>query len=279
MATVNIGKMTDEAKAAAAAAVAAANAKNGKTASGTDAGSKLNADFNFFLKMLTTQLQHQDPSEPMDTSQMTQQIATFSGVEQQVQTNSRLDQLLASNQQSQLGTAVSYIGREVETEGNTGSVIGGQGAFSYVLPEEAKTVSVVITNAAGKAVFSGAGTATKGRNTVVWDGKNSITGAQEPDGTYTVQVTAKNAAGVAITPDIRAVGIVEGVETDENGSVVLTVGDIKVKYDEILAVRAPSRVAVEDPADTGSGTGSGSGSGSGTGTGSGSGTGDTGTTT
>src|SRR6478735_928261 len=106
MADVNIGAMTEAQKAAAAAAVASANKANGKATSAQEAGGQLNADFNFFLKMLTTQLTNQDPSEPMDTSQMSQQIATFSGVEQQVQTNSRLDKLLASNtstsQQSQL---------------------------------------------------------------------------------------------------------------------------------------------------------------------------------
>ena len=79
--------------------------------------SKLTGDLNFFLKMLTTQLQQQDPSQPMDVNQMTQQIATLSSVQQQVATNSNLEKLLAQGNTSQLSTAVSYIGKEVETTG------------------------------------------------------------------------------------------------------------------------------------------------------------------
>lgn len=260
MASVNIGAMTDEAKAAAAAAAKAANAKNGVAEKPSGSNGQLNADFNFFLKMLTTQLQHQDPSQPMDTSQMTQQIATFSGVEQQVQTNSKLDQLLSSNStvthQSQLASAANLIGREIETQGRTGQVLGGQGAFSYILPEKAQSVEIVIKNAEGTTVFSGAGTANKGRNVLLWDGINSSTENQEPDGMYTITVSAKNSEGKAMTAETRSVGIVGGFETDKDGNIVLNVGDAVVKYDDVLTVRPATRAVFTDP-DSGDDSGDG----------------------
>ena len=213
-----------------------------KTITGAAADqSKLTGDLSFFLKMLTTQLKQQDPSQPMDVNQMTQQIATLSSVQQQVATNSNLEKLLAQGNTSQLSTAVSYIAKEVETKGNTGQVVSGQGAFTYILPAAAKEAKITIKNAAGSVVFEGSGTTKSGRNIVVWDGKNSSNGNQEPDGTYTISVAAKDTNGKAITPELRSVGIVSGVQTDSKGAVQLNVGDQTINYSDILAVRSPTR--------------------------------------
>jgi len=222
------------------------------------AGQSLNQDFTFFLKMLTTQLQNQDPTEPMDVSQMTQQIAQYSGVEQQIRTNTLLESLMSSNKQSQLSTAVSYIGKEVETSGSTGTLqyaqsgdkVYGQAVFSYVLPADAASAKITILNASGQAVFTGDGTLKNGRNVVVWDGKNSFTGDAMAAGKYTIQVAAKNAKGEAVTVDTRSVGVVDTVETDENGDIILTVGEVRVKYADVLAVRDATPFYVSDSGDS-----------------------------
>ena len=60
-----------------------------------NASTMLNGTLNDFLKLLTTQLKNQDPTEPADTNQMTQQIASLSQVEQQINTNSNLEKLIA----------------------------------------------------------------------------------------------------------------------------------------------------------------------------------------
>ena len=198
--TLVMAPLTDEQRAARDAAVLAAN--KGKAQGSTDAAGQLNKDFNFFLKMLTTQLQNQDPTEPMDVSQMTQQIATYSGVEQQIKTNQSLDALLNSNKQSQLSTAVSYIGKEVETNGNVSTLNyaknGGEegtAKFNYTLPSGVASTTVTIKNAAGQTVFTGSGTVLAGQNALTWDGTSSITKKQVPAGDYTMEVVAKNAAG------------------------------------------------------------------------------------
>lgn len=249
MSTINIGAMTAEDLAASRAAVAAANKKAGFDADKQGGNSQLNADFNFFLKMLTTQLQNQDPSEPMDVSQMTQQITQFSQVEQQVQTNTKLDKLVASNatvtRQSQLATASNYIGREIETAGSSGQVYAGQGAFSYILPERAQSVELVIKNAAGETVFSGAGSTNPGRNVLLWDGKNSNTGNYEPDGIYSISVSAKDTKGGALKAETRAVWLVAGFETDKDGNVNLNVGNVTVPYEDVLTVRPATRAIFE----------------------------------
>lgn len=194
-----INTISDEQRAATAAAVKAANGGKETT---TDATGQINKDFDFFLKMLTTQLQNQDPTEPMDVSQMTQQIATYSGVEQQIKTNKSLEALLQSNKQSQLSTAVSYIGKEVETDGNVGTLRKAQDGtqtgvadFTYDLPEGVASTTVTIKNAAGDVVYTGNGPIAKGENAVKWNGISTVDNKQVPAGDYTIEVVAKNAAG------------------------------------------------------------------------------------
>jgi len=232
--TVNSGALSG-------ATSTAATGTSSKT-SATASQNQLSSDINFFLKMLTTQLQNQDPTSPLDTNQFTQQIAQYSSVQQQVVTNANLEKLLAANKQSGITTAVGYIGKEIETKGNTGEVSGGQGAFSYILPKAAANVTIIIKNATGQIVFSGKGDSREGRNIAVWDGVNSTTGALEPDGTYTIAVEAEDASKKPILAETRAVAIVGGVESDAKGDTLLAVGRNKVKFDDVLAVRTPSRI-------------------------------------
>lgn len=202
-------------------------------------GQGLNGDINTFLTLFTVQLQNQDPTDPLDTNEITAQLAQFSTVEQQARTNQGIETLIAAQQQTQLSTAVSYLNREVETQGNTGTLGGGQATFSYFLPASAQSAQVTITNAAGRAVFNGQGSIDRGRNLVVWDGTNSFNGEVEPNGRYTISVNAIDAAGDDIVVDTRAVGIVTGIESAQDGRISLTVGDVEVPFDEILAVREP----------------------------------------
>lgn len=71
------------------------------------------SDFDMFLKMLTAQIRNQDPLEPMDSADYAAQLATFSGVEQQVKTNDLLAALTASMTQGGLSQVASWVGREV----------------------------------------------------------------------------------------------------------------------------------------------------------------------
>lgn len=206
------------------------------------AQNQLTSDMNFFLKMLTTQLENQDPTEPMDTAQFTAQIAQYSGIQQQVVTNSNLEKLLSASKQSSVTTAVGYISKEVESAGNTGEVISGQGAFAYILPKAAKSAEITIKNESGTVVYKGNGGIDKGRNIAVWDGINSTTGQQEPDGTYTISIAALDADNKPITAETRAVGIVSGVETDKDGNVLLTIGRKTLNFSDVLAVRTPVRL-------------------------------------
>jgi flagellar basal-body rod modification protein FlgD len=85
----------------------------------TDAKSKTAVDYDSFLKLLIAQMKNQDPTQPMDSTQYVAQLATFSQVEQTVQSNTKLDQILQS---SALSQADSVIGRSITSA--DGSVTG-----------------------------------------------------------------------------------------------------------------------------------------------------------
>ena len=113
----------------------------------------LSASFDSFLKLLTAQLQHQDPLSPMDATQFTSQLVQFSTVEQAVQTNSQLGQLTKLMQAGSLTSALGLVGMKVSYGG--GQVeLGQQGGanIAYSLPQGADKVTITIRNASGTVV-------------------------------------------------------------------------------------------------------------------------------
>lgn len=199
----------------------------------------LSQNYQDFLLLLTTQLKNQDPTDPTDTNALTQQIASLSSVEQQIATNKNLEQLIALYGATQTSQAVSYIGAQIDAEGNQGRLIGGGAAFAYSLPAGATSAEVTITNATGQEVFKGAGTTLAGRNQVLWDGKNNTTGADMPDGAYSIKVTAKDADGKELTVKTYTTGVVTAVDM-QNGTTTLSIGDISVPASKVLTVRNPT---------------------------------------
>lgn len=91
------------------------------TANPASAKSKTTVDYNSFLRLLIAQMKNQDPTQPMDSTQYVSQLATFSQVEQTVQTNTKLDQILQS---SALAQADSLIGHLLTSaDGETSGVV------------------------------------------------------------------------------------------------------------------------------------------------------------
>jgi flagellar basal-body rod modification protein FlgD len=84
-------------------------------------GDKNMVDYNSFLRLLVTQMQNQDPTEPMESSQFLSQLASFSNVEQSVQLNTKIDSLVAMSQISQ---ANGLIGRvATSADGLTSGIV------------------------------------------------------------------------------------------------------------------------------------------------------------
>ncbi len=211
---------------------------SGTSSSSTSASSLNNYNFMEFLTLFTTQLKNQDPTNPMDTTQMTNQLAMFSQVEQQAGTNSRLDKLIAAQPTSGLNSAVGYIGQKVEASGNSISLAGGSAQIAYEMPQSATSVSIAIKDSSGSLVNTLTGDGTTGMQRISWDGKDS-NGKALADGVYTVSATVPTTTGSASTiiPVTRSTGKVTGVES--NGTTtVLDLGNQQVKLTDVLAINS-----------------------------------------
>ena len=157
-----------------------------------------------FLSLLTTQLKNQDPLQPTDTNQMTQQITSMTGVEQQLVTNDLLAALVGMNTGTGLSEGVGMMGKIVTATTDTSTLQNGSATFSWTQPGASTSLQVDIKNAAGKVVRTLTPDDQKsGNHTITWDGKDD-SGAQLPDGgVYTIAVTAKGGDG----KDIKATNV------------------------------------------------------------------------
>lgn len=183
--------------------------------SSTESLSKLAGNFDDFLKLLIVQLRNQDPTSPLDTNQFTQQIVSFTNVEQQINTNKKLEQLIGLNQVAQNSTIVSFVGKNVEVEGNLVTYDGQQDVgFSYNLDSEKyKKAFIAVRNMDGDVVFSGEGTLNRGRNNVTWQGVDND-GNEVVPGIYDVSLSIQDQDGNLSNSPLLVRGTVFGVEFD-----------------------------------------------------------------
>ena len=196
---------------------------------------KLTGDLQSFLTLLTTQLKHQDPLEPMDSTEFTAQLAQFASVEQSIQTNANLEKLIGLNTSNQALTAVGYLGNYVEAKGNTANLVDGVANFAYELPSNADAVAVTIRNEAGIPVFVTPGEIKAGRHNFTWDGANGQ-GVLQPEGKYTITVNAVTADGGSIKVQTYTVGIADGADSSGD-TVKIFINGVAVPLSDVVAVK------------------------------------------
>jgi flagellar basal-body rod modification protein FlgD len=194
----------------------------------------LTQNFNTFLTLLTTQLQNQDPLSPLDTNQFTQQLVSFSQVEQQINTNSNLQQLIALQGAGESISALPLVGQNIEYNSSTAPLSNGQANFVYNLPSSTSSTALTVVDANGNVVYTQPGDTSAGTHVFNWNGQTN-TGVQLPDGNYTLQIQAVGSAGGAVTPSIASVGTVQAVGV-ENGTATFTVNGMAIPMSELVTV-------------------------------------------
>ncbi len=200
-----------------------------------DNAAKLEEDLNQFLTLLVTQLQNQDPLDPMDSNEFTAQLVQFAGVEQQIYQNSNLEQLLALQETNQVSSMVNFIDRVIEVDGTTFPLENGQAEFTYTMPAGAKSASILIRDSNGVTVFETDANTSSGKQTFEWDGTDSQ-GQAVADGQYTVLVTGLDQRNEILDISQTVYGRVTGVGVD-NGQTTLFMGDIQVPQAKVLTVK------------------------------------------
>jgi len=202
------------------------------TASSASIGS-IAGNFNTFLTLLTTQLQHQDPLSPLDTNQFTQQLVQFASVEQQINMNTSLSTLISLQQTAQATAALNFIGATVVVGGNTAQLANGQATWNYSVASPA-TATINVSNASGQLVYSTTQAVQPGTQSFVWNGRNSV-GNVMPNGLYTVSITATGANGQPVPVTTQVQGVVSGVNVSAN-PITLTVNGQSYPLSQITQV-------------------------------------------
>ena len=178
-------------------------------------GGTLAGNFQTFLTLLTTQLQNQNPLDPLDTNQFTQQLVQFASVEQQLKTNSQLTSLVSLQQTAQSTQALGFVGKNAVVAGSTAALTNASATWNLSVPTNSN-VNISITNSTGQTVFTGNYSVAAGNNLpFTWDGKGND-GAQWPDGSYKLTATAADSVGnpVAVTTQIQ--GVVDSVHLTQS---------------------------------------------------------------
>ena len=199
-------------------------------------GAKGIADnFNQFLSLLTTQLQHQDPTAPLDTNQFTQQLVQFSQVEQMLKSNAKLD-TIASNtgSSSQISSLLGYVGLNATIQSAQSILSGGKAVWTVNAPGAAQNANVTISDESGTQVATYTQSLKAGDQAMTWDGLNA-TGVKMPDGIYSIKVTGVNSAGSSFTASTKISTQISGIDSS-SGTATLIAGGLSFKPDQVIAV-------------------------------------------
>jgi flagellar basal-body rod modification protein FlgD len=204
---------------------AAGSATSSSASSSANSGASLQ---NTFLQLLVTQLQNQDPTNPMDSSQMTSQLAEINTVTGIGQLNTSLSSLSTQLNAGQTSQAALLIGSSVLAPGNSITVASGKtNEFGVQLATAEDNVQVNVVNSAGQVVNTlNLGNQAAGTVPISWSPVDS-SGNALPAGTYTLTATGTLSTGAAGTATTLTPGTVESVVQGTNGapSLVLSNGN------------------------------------------------------
>lgn len=216
--------------------------ENNDNGTGIAGAESLAETFDNFLVLLTEQLKNQDPLDPMESNEFTSQLVEFTGAEQAVLTNKKLDSLIALQNGNQLNSVVSYIGQTITANSLALNLEeGGTATLKYSLGANADNTEIRIIDEDGNTVRTLDGKTTGGTHEIVWDGKNT-SGEEMDAGLYGFVVVAKDAEGAPVQTTQGVKGRVTGVESD-NGTLVLKLGELLIPLDQISSVEETTNAA------------------------------------
>lgn len=202
------------------------------------AGNEMGKDA--FLRLLVSQLQHQDPLNPADSTEFTAQLAQFSSLEQLANISAALAELKLYQASINNAQSVAFIGKEIEFQGNRVELAPGRPVgLEFELKGAARKAAISIYDASGQFVRDLQLEALPaGRQTVAWDGRDR-NGSPLPAGTYRFEVQAQAANGDAVPVTPYAAGRVNGVFF-QDGITYLMVGERKVAVGEVTRITTPA---------------------------------------
>jgi len=187
-----------------------------------------------FMNLLVTELQNQDPLQPMDTHQMANQLSQMTMAEQLSEISATLEENLLMSQSINNTAMLGLVGRDVTVEGNAIRVADGEASGSMINSRGAGTATVTVRDANGAIVATYVRTVDAGLNDVSWDGLRTG-GETAADGEYTLEVSVTSADQQSVAATVLMTGPVGGLRY-ENGIAVVRVFGEEFYVSEIYQV-------------------------------------------
>jgi len=218
----------------------------------SNSSAQLADDFDQFLQLLTVQLQNQDPLNPTDTAEFTNQLVAFSGVEQQINTNQKLDNLVSLQLSNTFSSALGYVGLDASYVSSEAFYDGSNDVkINYAISGDSADTTINIFDESGDLVFSQDVSDDDSVEGFTWDGTSTGGQALGP-GTYSVRVDALDAQQNSLTTSTVVTGRIRGVET-QNGAIFALIGERAVSVGQLINVVEPDAIESTNTQGTTSG--------------------------
>ncbi len=179
-----------------------------------------------FLTLLTTQLEYQDPTNPVDNTEMVNQMTSYSMLDEDVQQNENLETIINKLDAISALSTSGYIGEEVMADGGVITVESGDATNVTIdLQEDASTLGLNIYNSDGTLVDTVYYTDLEAGEFEI-SGKDLLSESNlESDGTYVAMVFANDSNDASVPVYIKSAGTITAVDQDDSGKTTLTLND------------------------------------------------------
>ena len=206
-----------------------------QTTTGEESESRNNlaSDFDTFLQLLTAQIQNQDPSDPVDSTQWVAQLASFSAVEQQISTNEKLDELLAINAKPATDGLTQWIGAEVLSTAASNFNGAAMDVF-FTAPASADAVRLKITSEAGALINRIP--IDPSSSSYAWDGTD-FDGNEAPLGAYIFELETYEDGEKTGTLSAETFSPVVEARAESNGTILVFADGTRKPAADVAAVR------------------------------------------
>ncbi|MCF8480706.1 MAG: flagellar hook capping protein [Rhodospirillum sp.] len=200
--------------------------------------SELSENYDMFLSILTAQLENQNPLDPTDTSEMVNQLISYSQVEQQILANEYLENLVLATNNQTAETALAFVGKDVTYNGEDQDYEGDPLSWSVDVPDDAETLTISITNEDGLEVYQEEIDADAGNTqTIEWDGTTTSNGTAD-EGTYTLTVTANSSDGSSEDLDLQGTSIATAADWSTGTAQLILANGAVIGLDDIISAAA-----------------------------------------
>lgn len=173
--------------------------------------SALSGNYTMFLQLLVTQLQNQNPLDPMDSSKFTEQLVQYSSVEQQIKANQTLADLKTMFAVQSAMSFVGYVGKTVTVDSSTTELKNGAASWNFNASGASEKATIEIRDSSGALVYTTTESVTAGDGKFEWKGETTA-GGTAPAGSYTIAISGQDGSGKAVTFKSELTGQVDGLD-------------------------------------------------------------------